>query len=288
MPSATISKLGDFVDRVSELRDQWGIEDKKELWFRGESKKRETSLQPTLYRPKKDPKDKTKFLPLRPSSELLEIEFDLYEEFQRKAVQLCSEPVDHEDWDWDAYFLMQHHNAPTRLLDWSDGALMALHFAIRNKEQDDHSDAVVYVLEPYRLMDELKALPERKTIKDNWAEYIKKHRSAGYSRKEWDASYLPSDRNLDTPSVPLLLEFPHITRRVAAQRSRFMVFGTSPDWLAREAERPGSAIREILIDATSVSKIRRDLREAGITESVIFPDLDGLGREMSQIWEERK
>ena len=39
---------------------------------------------------------------------------------------------------------MQHHGGPTRLLDWSDGSLMALHFALRNKQGDD-SDSIVYV-----------------------------------------------------------------------------------------------------------------------------------------------
>jgi FRG domain len=33
----------------------------------------------------------------------------------------------------DSYLLMQHHNGPTRLLDWSDSAVMALHLALRDK-----------------------------------------------------------------------------------------------------------------------------------------------------------
>lgn len=28
-----------------------------------------------------------------------------------------------------------------------------------------------------------------------------------------------------------------------------------------------------------------DLKDCGITESVIFPDLDGLGREVKQLWQ---
>ena len=31
-------------------------------------------------------------------------------------------------WEW--YFFMQHYGAPTRLLDWSDGDCLSLHFAL--------------------------------------------------------------------------------------------------------------------------------------------------------------
>ena len=106
-------------------------------------------------------------------------------------------------------------------------------------------------------------------------------------------AYLPLDDDedlmeLEIPKVPLLLEFPHITRRVAAQRSRFIVFGTDPNWLAEESQKPDSPIKEIPIDGSFSYKIRLALRDSGVTESVIFPDLDGLGREMRQLWEDRK
>src|SRR5260370_33341611 len=94
------------------------------------------------------------------------------------ATQLSAPMKRHltKDWDWDTYFLMQHHNGPTRLLDWSDGALMALHFALRNKA-DDSYDARVYVLESYRLSEQLKQLPDVKIVEENWKTYAAKHPS---------------------------------------------------------------------------------------------------------------
>jgi len=93
---------------------------------------------------------------------------------------------------------------------------------------------------------------------------------------------------LATPNVPLLWDSPHVTRRVAAQRSRYMIFGIDPLWLSALAGKNDSHILEIEIPGDSIAPIKQELRDAGITESVIFPDLDGLGRELRQLWESRR
>ncbi len=83
-------------------------------------------------------------------------------------------------------------------------------------------------------------------------------------------------------------DFPLITRRIAAQRSRFIVFGTKPNWLSEEAGKPDSTIASITVAADARSSIRQELRDCGVTKSVIYPDLDGLGREIRQLWEDRR
>jgi hypothetical protein len=177
------------------------------------------------------------------------------------------------------------------LLDWSDGALIALHFALRNK-RDDNKDARVYVLEAYRLVEQLKLLPDAKIAEEAWKVYVKEHPNDGLDEEEWSDSYLPASEEvlaqINVPRPPLVLEFPHITRRIAAQRSRFIVFGTEPNWLSDEFKKTESTIKLITIAAESRSQIRQELRDCGVTESVIYPDLDGLGREMKQLWEDRR
>ena len=86
----------------------------------------------------------------------------------------------------------------------------------------------------------------------------------------------------------MALTFSHITRRVAAQRSQFIVFGAEPSCLSDEVDKPDSCIRVITIDGERTRAIRTELRECGVTESVIFPDLDGLGRELRQLWEDSR
>jgi FRG domain len=281
-----VESLGEFVTLVRDYRDFWGNEEDQELWFRGESKDfGVTKLRPELYRPALGKA-------LKPIDDLLDIERDLYEEFQRVAVERCGVvSPNSEDWDWDSYFLMQHHEGPTRLLDFSDGALMALHFATRNREDDDGGDSYVYILEPYRLMDRLAALPDRKIIEDAWKSYSEKNQRCELDPDDWDTIYLPGNPeslSIQLPRPPLLLDFPLITRRFAAQRSRFVVFGTEPDWPSSHAGEPDSAVKRIAVKSCFRPLIRQQLRDCGVTESVIYPDLDGLGREMRQLWQDRK
>ena len=291
MTTEKVSTLGGFLNEVRKLREEvWRLDDKTELWFRGESRDHEkTLLRPELYRPRKSG------FALRPIADLLDIESDLCNEFQRCSEQFRSETPDRKYWEWDLYFLLQHHGGATRLLDWSDGALMALHFAVRDPKDDEHAaDALVYVLDPDRLDGRLQGLHAETGIEKRWREHIKQKGSArdGPDEDEWEYAYLPRDAeeraDFPIPCIPFVLHFPHITRRVAAQRSRFVVFGTECEFLAEEFKRDDTAIRRIEVDGKCRPAIRRELRDSGVTESVIYPDLDGLGREMKQLWQQRK
>jgi hypothetical protein len=86
----------------------------------------------------------------------------------------------------------------------------------------------------------------------------------------------------------LLLNFDLKTRRIAAQRSRFIVFGTEPNWLREELNREEPTIKIIEIAGDSRAKVRQELRDCGVTESFIYPDPDGLGRDIRLLWEDRR
>jgi hypothetical protein len=67
-----------------------------------------------------------------------------------RAPSLIATPPQ-DPWDW--YFLMQHSGAPTRRLDWTEGSLIALYFAVRDaaRDNDASADAAVWVLDPWWL-----------------------------------------------------------------------------------------------------------------------------------------
>src|SRR5207248_677655 len=86
------------------------------LWFRGNGRN-QFKLVPTLYR---HPNKKSE-------GELRKLERELMARFRQRSIPYHSRDL--RD-DWDALFFMQHYGVPTRLLDWTENPLVALHFAL--------------------------------------------------------------------------------------------------------------------------------------------------------------
>lgn len=107
-------------------------------WFRGAGDSR-YKLVPGLYR---SSEGRVKFA-----------DDELRSEFRRKALPLVAGRTPLDEWEW--YFLMQHYRAPTRLLDWTDAALVALYFALTAWHPRSHPqppcEAVVWALNPFAL-----------------------------------------------------------------------------------------------------------------------------------------
>ncbi len=269
LPSQTMAgqeivadSLVGFIKIVSELRDNWQKEDEKaqkrsgedyepgQCWFRGQASS-SWDLKPRLYR-------------LQNANEN-----EIRSEFKRRALQLMSEP--HflaSDREW--YFLMQHFKVPTRLLDWSDGALIALYFAVSSQRR--RRDAAVWVLDPVWL--------NRETLKDSYV--------SGVMLWDWKeaAPWFPTpfEENLHV-ELPVAIDPPHVARRVAVQRSRFTIHGTNPNGVqvvAREAKK--SRLVKIVVRKAAIDSVIRDLTTGGIVETTVYPDLEGLARELELEW----
>ena len=281
-----VDRLGSFSDAVAKIRDFWSLRSWEELWFRGESADyRETRLRPALYRPAKG---KALKLP----QDLISIEDDLFQYFQHNSTELAKQAGLNEDSDdpWGTYFLIQHFGGPTRLLDWSDGSLIALHFALRT-ERAEPCDRFVFALDPYWLVDHLKAVTnDHEQARKAWVDFCRSHPTKGFDEDDWDQIYIPDEDGHDelpVPNMPLVLEFDHFARRISAQRSRFVVLGTAYDYFNKMYEDDEARLGVIRIGKDKCQQMRNELRDAGVTESVIFPDLDGLGRELQQLWADR-
>jgi hypothetical protein len=243
-----------------EAEPTWGP------WFRGQSNAT-WLLRPGLYRP-----------PV-PSRGVHILEDEMRQEFAVRAPSLGPErPQD--SWEW--YFLMQHSGAPTRLLDWTEGALIALYFAVKGKGTADEkgkekADAAVWILEPWKL----------NKFVTGTSEVVAPSAKAGMVIKHGEVyeQWLP-DRYDDgglLAELPVAVYPTHFSRRISSQRSCFTVHGKSINGFDELPEDCNQYLKKVIIPHDKAHAIEKNLSVAGIDELSIFPDLDGLGRWLAAV-----
>jgi len=245
----TVSTLSSFVGVVTKVRRQWSEPEWVEPWYRGHR----DADWPLLPRPLRVPDDEF----------VLATEDEFRDEFQRRGSQLIvgRQPVD--QWEW--YFTMQHYGAPTRLLDWSDGALLALYFAIGQSE--GAADAAVWILDPFWL--NWHCHKKDSIFLPHW------HESGAYLRENYTGNHR-------FPDMPAAIDPPHLNQRFGAQHSHFTIHGDKPVDLARVCEDVTyPRFVKVTIAARAIRSMKKDLRACGIVETTIFPDLEGLSRELT-------
>ena len=123
-----IDSLSKYIEIVEGIKSKSEVKgNKADLLFRGQ--RQDYCLQPKLAR-------------LDLKGEISNIEKLMLNEFRRACVPLAEyQPED----NWDLLALAQHHGLPTRLLDWTLSALVALWFAV-NQEPSGDKEGVVWVL----------------------------------------------------------------------------------------------------------------------------------------------
>ena len=82
---------------------------------------------------------------------------------------------------------------------------------------------------------------------------------------------------------PVALYGAHNSSRIVAQRGVFTIFGQNTEPMEAVYEKhkfPTGCLVEIVLRQEELPAIRKSLLKHGVTESVVFPDLDGLAREI--------
>lgn len=211
------------------------------VWYRGHTNK-DWGLVPSLA---------------RDNGIHLHKENALYKRFVQNATQLLENAPDFDD-EWGWLFLMQHHRAPTRLLDWSESPLVALYFATLTGEQDA-KDSAIWCLDPIEL---------NRKAKLNFAFDLE---LPAFKEKKLQ-SYLPSYIDPKSPMDPVAAIGPRSSRRMAAQLGTFTVNHTSHEPIQSLGDK--SHVWRYIIPAGKKASLRRELLCLGYSSLMLFPDLD--------------
>jgi hypothetical protein len=246
-PDERVSHLYSFLEVVESFKVEWFDEWQEwvDPWFRGVGNATHHRLLPSALRDPAYDEDGHRY------------------EFKLRAFPYLSDTWIQPRSEWDWYFLMQHYGLPTRLLDWSEAALIAAYFAVRDRAESE-DDAAVWMLDPYWLNREV-ARSRSHPVPVDQAE------AAPYL----DVPYRPEFR---PPDPPLAIQPAFNSRRISAQRGQFTIHGGSPRPL--EDYDLGRHLVRIRIDGASIDGFKYELATAGVTDATVFPDLGGLCREI--------
>lgn len=236
MPSKTINSVTEYIELIEDIRKQ-NVEsgNRSDLIFRGQPQ--DKSLRPKIAR-------------LNLKGDLAEIEKMMLHEFERRMLPLSEFKPENK---WDLLALAQNHGLPTRLLDWSYNALIALWFAVakpaKRKDEGDFSNGIVYIL-------------------------------------NIDINDFNADLSVTDPlrvESTTIFRSTVVSRRISSQDGLFTIHKLESSGEMISLEKTPTfekKITKVVIPHTMFPDFRKQLDVLGVNCSTTFPDIDGLCRHL--------
>lgn len=189
--------------------------------------------------------------------------------FRRKSHLFLDDLPDEDQLEWLA--LMQHHGAPTRLLDFTWSPYVAAFFALERAEKP----AAVWALNLPLLWD----IHERRRI-----DGIKVTDADPRDRRTFEQVFLPNRHAFVWQGDPF-----RMPQRVVAQSGTFLVtshLGRTVEQILEGYPDDGELLIKFVLDtATMRAEAMAQLYSMNITQATLFPGLDGLARSMAYEFE---
>ena len=183
---------------------------------------------------------------------------------------------------WDYYCLARHHGIPTRLLDWSEGILQALFFALDG--WDGSGTPCIWILRPDAL-NQLSLELDLILASDTETE-------RGRATEHWLPELEPNgkiniDGNHRSNEKPIAIYPARTNPRIVGQRGTFTVHGTDTrplnEILCAEPEFQDSLAR-IDLEGLDRDITRRTMHYLGLRQSAIYPDADHIAKDIRFIY----
>lgn len=239
-----VGSLAEFLESVDLDCSAWKV-----AWFRGEPET-PTPLAPKLYRAKSDGS--------------FHHENKLLQQFRLMARGLGPTPAREATDEW--LFLARHTGLPTRVMDWSFGALIALYFAL-----GCDTTPVVWALNPFHL-NALSADEGQDQFPITWFQDASPGAPRNIGNQNFRAAWEASD--VMATELPVAVMGPAVHERIRAQRGCFTIHGRLKDSASVIAGMSPALIKYKI--AGDRSKMMAQLNRSGIDEFTVYPDFNGL------------
>jgi hypothetical protein len=218
-------------------------------FFRGVSNNT-YKLVPTLFRNLDDPQS------LKNLEMTVFVDFESQSAFFHSALSRNS---------WEVLYEMRHHWIPTRLIDWTGSFAIALYFALRDYKEGNTPS--VWILNAVKL--------NEKSIKRKRIISIDPEQAFDYKKMFVTFNEIPFEN-------PIAIYPVKSHPRLIAQSGFFTVHGTN---LSPLNEIYGDdVIKRFDIPMDIIPDAKKFLKLTNMNEFSLFPDLDGLGRKINEIY----
>jgi hypothetical protein len=206
--------------------------------------------------------ERTDFIKLRKG-----IEAEFVAEFQRGARNyLNKDELPEHLIEWLA--MMQHHGAPTRLLDFTRSPFIAAFFAFEQCYVQHDISVAVWAINFNFLKN--KALLE---LESELSADIRENKNL-INERLFEKIFYQNNRNLVFPVEPFKMN-----RRYSLQQSIFVSTGNSNETFISQLNFLGSelakAVIKIELPSLLQKEVLRDLQRMNLNRASLFPDLDG-------------
>jgi hypothetical protein len=208
------------------------------------------------------------------------IEAEFVAEFQRGASNyLSKDEMPGHLIEWLA--LMQHHGAPTRLLDLTKSPFIASYFAFENSPlREDHAVGI-WCINIEHLKN--KAI---EVLSNEFGEALQNNKNL-IDEKLFERIFYENNKNLVFPVEPF-----RMNKRYSLQQSVFVSTGTTQQPFMEQLLFLGDdlckAVVKIEVPGCYKKEAMRELQQMNLHRASLFPDLDGYALSLRLRYDNRK